>query len=175
MRGDRPPPATPERIAEWAAPLNEAGIFYDPEGVTPGELAALCDYAEAHGQTLLTREQFVDEVFFARAFQFRATIVGFNLPFDLSRLAISYGTARAPIDGEQGMRDAFTFKLSGQKIWPNVRVKHMSRTAAQISFCRSDEADGGARTAQAERYRAGQTRAFHRRENARKRPVCSLF
>ncbi len=116
------------------AELDDAGIFYDPDGVTPGELAALCDYAEAHGQTLLTREQFVDEVFFAQAFQLRASIVGFNLPFDLSRLAISYGTARAPIEGDQGMRDAFTFKLSAQKIWPNVRVKHMSRTAAQISF-----------------------------------------
>ena len=114
--------------------LNESGIFYDPAGVTPDELATLSTYSEAHQLALHTREQFVDQVFFARAFQFRATIVGFNLPFDLSRLAISYGTARAPIDGDQGMLDAFTFKLSGQKIWPNVRVKHMSRTAAQISF-----------------------------------------
>ena len=114
--------------------LNEAGIFYDPAGVTPDELVTLSAYAEAHGLALLPREQFVNQVFFARAFQLRATIVGFNLPFDVSRLAISYGTARAPMDGVQGMRDAFTFKLSGQKIWPNVRVKHLSRTAAQISF-----------------------------------------
>lgn len=114
--------------------LNESGMFYDPDGVTADELATLSAYSEAHALALVTREQFVVDVFFARAFQLRATIVGFNLPFDISRLAISYGTARAPIDGDQGMRDAFTFKLSGQKIWPNVRVKHMSRTAAQISF-----------------------------------------
>ena len=114
--------------------LNEAGIFYNPAGVAPDELAALSDYAAAHGLVLLTREQFVDQVFYARAYALRASIVGFNLPFDISRLAIRHGTARAPIDGDQGMHDAFTFALSGQKIWPNVRVKHMSRTAAQISF-----------------------------------------
>jgi hypothetical protein len=114
--------------------LEEEGLFYDTEGVTDAERATLRGYADAHGLALLTREQFVDEIFYARGYALRAAIVGFNLPFDLSRLAIRHGTARAPLDGEQGMRDAFTFRLSEQKIWPNVRVKHMSRTAAQISF-----------------------------------------
>lgn len=114
--------------------LDEAGIFYDPDGVTADELATLQAYADAEMLTLRTRDEFVDDVFFARAFQLRATIVGFNLPFDISRLAIAHGSARTPIDAETGMRGGFTFKLSQQKIWPNVRVQHMSKNAASISF-----------------------------------------
>lgn len=115
--------------------LDESGIFYDPEGVTPDELVTLRKYADANGLRLRTREEFVDEVFFAQAYQHRATIVGFNLPFDLSRLAIRHGTARVPLDSETAtMRGAFTFALSRQKIYPTIRVKHMSQKAASISF-----------------------------------------
>ena len=118
-----------------AGELVEAGIFYDPDGMTAGELAVLRDHAEANGLILRTREDFVDEIFFARAYQFRATIIGFNLPFDISRLAIAHGSARTPLsDDANAMRGAFTFKLSRQKIFPNIRIKHMSRRAALISF-----------------------------------------
>lgn len=115
--------------------LDEEGIFYDPQGVTPAELECLTAYALQHGLHLRTRASFVDDVFFARAYQLRASIVGFNLPFDISRLAISHGTARTPMADETGtMRGGFTFKLSEQKIYPNIRIKHMSRRAALISF-----------------------------------------
>lgn len=120
--------------------LDEKGIFYDPDGVTPAELECLMTYADAHGLCLRTREGFVDEVFFARAYQLRATIVGFNLPFDISGLAIKHGTAPTPMADETGtMRGGFTFKLSEQKIYPNVSVKHMSRRAALISFAATME------------------------------------
>ena len=115
--------------------LHESGIFYDPEGLTPNELLTMRVHADANGLMLRTREEFVDEVFFAQAYQHRATIVGFNLPFDISRLAIRHGTARVPLDSETAtMRGAFTFALSRQKIYPTIRVKHMSQKAASISF-----------------------------------------
>ena len=115
--------------------LDEAGIFYDPDGVTTDELETLRCIAKQNSQILRTRDEFVDEVFFARAYQLRATIVGFNLPFDISRLAIAHGSARTKGDDDtDGMRGGFTFKLSRQKIYPNVRVKHMSQKAASISF-----------------------------------------
>ena len=41
------------------------------------------------------------------AYDLRASIVGFNLPFDISRLAIKHGSARG-----KAMRGGFTFKLS---------------------------------------------------------------
>lgn len=115
--------------------LDEAGLFYDPEGVTPGELATLRAYTDREDLYLRTRDEFVDEVFYKRAYELRAAIVGFNLPFDISRIAISHGSARTPIDADNsGMRDGFTFKLSRQKFWPNVRVKHMSARSALMSF-----------------------------------------
>ena len=127
-----------------AGELDGAGIFYDPDGVTADEIQALRNHAQSHDQVLRTREEFVDEVFFARAYQLRATIVGFNLPFDISRLSIAHGSSRTRLDDETGgMHDGFTLKLSRQKIYPNVRVKHMSQKAASISFAgRMEQPDG---------------------------------
>lgn len=113
----------------------EAGLFYDPDGVTTAELDLLTAYAEHHRLALRTREDFVDEIFFARAYQFRARIIGFNLPFDISRIAIRHGAARSATDAEAApMRGGFTFTLSQQKIYPNIQVKHLSQRAAIIRF-----------------------------------------
>ena len=46
--------------------LDEAGIIYDPDNVTPAELERLSAYAEVHGLCLRTRDEFVDEVFVRR-------------------------------------------------------------------------------------------------------------
>lgn len=120
--------------------LDEAGIFYDPAGVTTEERETLRNHAAANGMELRTRESFVDEIFFARAWQWRAAIVGFNLPFDISRLAISHATLRTPIGGMASAMDGgFTFKLSNQKIYPNIRIKHLSQRAALISFAATME------------------------------------
>jgi hypothetical protein len=117
-----------------AEALVETGIFYDPEADL-ADIETVRRYAELRNVVLHTRQTFVDEIFFGRAYQWRATIVGFNLPFDISRLAIRHGTARNRIDAEQrSMDDAFTFKLSEQKIYPNVRIQHLSRKSSSISF-----------------------------------------
>jgi hypothetical protein len=120
-----------------AGDVKDAGIFYDPDGVSPDELKVLQTQADANGLNLRTRESFVDDVFYKSAWQMRATIIGFNLPFDIARLAISHGTARTPQSADaDAMRGGFTFKLSAQKIYPNIRVKHMSSKAALISFAK---------------------------------------
>lgn len=108
--------------------LIEAGLFYAPDGVEAAELATLEAFASRESLQLRSRDEFVDEVLFHRAYQLRARIIGFNLPFDISRLAISYGPARG------GMYGGFTFTLSRQKIWPHIRVKHLSRRCALIDF-----------------------------------------
>src|SRR5271166_4770057 len=75
---------------------------------------------------LLTRTEFVDEVFYGSAYAVGAQIVGFNLPFDLSRLAIRHASAR------RGMRGGFSLTLSEE--WPPVAVKHLSQRSALIRF-----------------------------------------
>jgi hypothetical protein len=54
--------------------------------------------------------------------------VGFNLPFDLSRVALHHGSAR------RNMRGGFTFKLSGDKRRPYLQIKHLSQKSALIRF-----------------------------------------
>src|SRR6185312_4705675 len=108
--------------------LHEAGIFFDPEGVTPDELARLRAYANENDLELLTRDQFADQVFYRIGYLCRAAIIGFNLPFDISRIAIHHNSARTE------MRGGFTFKLSHQKIFPHVQVRHRSARSAFIRF-----------------------------------------
>jgi hypothetical protein len=104
------------------------GLFYDPQELLPAEMQTLKVYAKQHKLIALTRDEFVDEIIFQRAYQLRARIIGFNLPFDISRLAIAHGPARGTMYG------GFTFTLSRQKIWPHIRVKHLTRRCALIDF-----------------------------------------
>src|ERR1700679_386419 len=90
--------------------LVESGIVYEtnnPKALSPKDLAVLKRFAAKHRLTLRTRENFVQEVFYKYAYAYGALVVGFNLPFDISRLAISIGTAHA-----RDMRGGFTSKLS---------------------------------------------------------------
>ena len=76
----------------------------------------------------MTHTAFVEDVFFRRGYELRATIVGFNLPFDISRLALGWVPARGK------MRGGFSFKMS-EKWWrPRVQIKHLSGRAAFIQF-----------------------------------------
>jgi len=81
------------------------------------------------GHKLRTVAEFVDEILFDRAYDLRASIVGFNLPFDVSRLAVKHGSARG-----KAMRGGFTFKLS--RVWwrPAIQVRHLNARASLIQF-----------------------------------------
>lgn len=108
--------------------LIEAGLFYRPEGLTPDECELLAVYAQREGLKLHTQTSFIEEVLFRRAYRSRATIVGFNLPFDISRIAIDHGHARG------SMRGGFTFTLSPNRYWPQLRVRHISSRISLMSF-----------------------------------------
>jgi hypothetical protein len=119
--------------------LRDRGIFYDPGNVKPNELDELRRVAVSRGHRLMTATDFVDRVFYPNA-KAGATIVGFNLPFDISRIAIDHETARSVPrkDGrvDRSMQGGFTFKLSEDPKAGHVRVKHLSRRAAFINFAR---------------------------------------
>lgn len=124
-----------------------AGVIFDPDGVTDAELQTLQKYCAANQLSLLTRDEFADKIFYGIAYRVRATIIGFNLPFDISRIAISHSTARS--SQYQDMRGGFTFKISRQKIYPNLRVKHVSQACTFIRFA----APMGQRNTRGERKR----------------------
>jgi hypothetical protein len=101
--------------------LDEAGIFYDPAAFEAAEIEALKQFTGDNNLHLRTVSVFVDQVLYDRAYDLRASIVGFNLPFDISRLAFRHGSARG-----RAMRGGFTFKLSRQWWRPAIQVRHLN-------------------------------------------------
>jgi transcriptional regulator with XRE-family HTH domain len=132
--------------------LDEAGIFYDPASLSDDEQALVAEYATACRCRLMTVEGFIGDIFYGIGYDLGAMIVGFNLPFDLSRLAIRHASARG-----KTMRGGFSFQLSPDKRRPSVQIKHLSRRAALIRFA----AKRGQRTGRGMRRRG--MRVAHRR------------
>src|ERR1700730_13915238 len=80
--------------------LMERGSFYEPDVLSAAEQALLHqvmeeEIAASDGERIrvLTRAEFVDQVFYDSGYAIGAQIVGFNLPFDISRLAIRHASA----------------------------------------------------------------------------------
>ena len=108
---------------------DEAGLFYDPASVSENELALLQRICSERELKLRTVAEFVDEVLYARAYDLRNSILGFNLPFDISRPAINHGSACG-----KAMRGGFTFRLS--RLWwrPAIQVRRLNVRASLIQF-----------------------------------------
>ena len=94
---------------------------------------------------LLTRREFLGKLYTA-GFDTRAPIVGFNLPFDLSRLAVDFGNARdkrfaggfslALWDWDDG-----TGKRRINKHRPRIAIKHIDSKRALKGFTGTLDAD----------------------------------
>ena len=93
--------------------LIQEGIFTDEREADRYSLIerrALNEFCVAHpGIKRHTRASFVEQVFYPIAFKGHAVVVGFNLPFDLSRLAVRVHLSR--IKGTDKTRKRFTFTL----------------------------------------------------------------
>lgn len=87
------------------------------------------DYGSENNIHVMGIRDFVDNVFYPYAFRIRAEVIGFNLPFDLSRLAIGYGISRKTKDG-------FSFKLSEDVRNPRIRIQSIDQKRSFISFVR---------------------------------------
>jgi hypothetical protein len=109
--------------------LDEAGLFCDRAASSPAELELLKRFATDNGLKLRPASEFVDEVLYDHAYDLRASIVGFNLPFDISRLAIKHGSARG-----KAMRGGFTFKLSSKWWRPAIQLRHLNARASLMQF-----------------------------------------
>jgi hypothetical protein len=108
--------------------LKTQGIFYDPTQVDLKEKEALADYCKSHNIRLMTVSEFLDKVFLPEVYDLKTLCVGFNLPFDLLRLAKSFGYAR------NGMKGGFSFTLTDNRKRPRLVIKHIDSTKAFIRF-----------------------------------------
>ncbi len=121
-----------------SADLVEAGIFYDPETLNKTEQVTLKEYARKKQLTLMNVRGFIEKIFYGVGYKYRASIVGFNLPFDISRLAIDHTPSRGTRYNKL-MRGGFTFKLSDNHWQPRVQIKHVSSRNAFIQFAATRE------------------------------------
>ena len=127
----------------------QEGLFHadDLQRADPAGMAVLRHYAattwavadrgKQRRLQLLTRAQFVEKILFAAAWEGPARVVGFNLPFDLSRIAIGVGRGRG------ANRGGFSFILAAgntakgykeRKHRPRIQIKHMNPCWSRISF-----------------------------------------
>jgi hypothetical protein len=130
--------------------LRQHGLFYDD--VKPAELETLKAEAPKHGCVEpLSVFDFIHKIFLPTAFKAGGLVVGFNLPFDLSRLAIRHEAARvsraprtpeeiatgAPLkDADRSMVGGFTFQLSPFDDQPFLRIKHLNSRSAFFRFAK---------------------------------------
>jgi len=150
------------RFCQWtdAAALRcvAEGLFYDDElpSRDPNGFALLERYARERradvlpgspaGLKLLSRRQFVDDVFWPAAYKGRALVVGFNLPFDLSRLAVDVGEARGRYRGGFSFvlwdyRDPKTGAYRENKFRPRLCIKHVDSKRAFVGFAKRHSPD----------------------------------
>jgi hypothetical protein len=135
--------------------LHEAGLFYDPDELSPSEVELIQGYAEKHGLRCLTRDEFV-EPFYYWMLRRDALCIGHNLPFDLSRLARCWTAA----DGKY--RGGFTFKLCECPHdmhcfdHPPIRIKLLGRLKAKITFQKAKPLAASGRNGRASRFYATQ-------------------
>jgi len=107
------------------------GVFYDPDGLDDAELDLLKGEAASRGWECHTHANWVSEVFLPYAVDLSATVVGHNLAFDISRIAIGHDTTRSR---DNKMRGAFSYKLVDDPQRQRLLVKRASATATFIQF-----------------------------------------
>ncbi|MCH9016035.1 MAG: hypothetical protein IH877_10160 [Gemmatimonadetes bacterium] len=112
------------------------GVFYADE-LASESVVILRQYCKAHKLQCLTRSEFMKKVFW-RAIRAEALVVGFNLPFDLSRLAVECSQARRRNRVWSLVMSQYTDPKTGQcrenLFRPRIIVTPINSKAAFIRF-----------------------------------------
>lgn len=93
--------------------------------VSPGRRGAL---------RLLSRSEFVEQILYKYGYRNQATIVGFNLPFDLSRIALSSGTSRGFLSGGISLRF-----WEDERFRPRIAYRALDSRRTLMQFTRHDD------------------------------------
>lgn len=158
------------RFGRWRGTqlvILEEGIIYADElsGLEPATYGVLHAYARSHEAEakdrllkILSRAEFVESRFMEAVCRVGAMIVGFNLPFDLSRLAVSCGEARGRYRGGFSLvlcayRDKDTGELREHAFRPRISIKHVNRNRSFIQLTRPREVEPDTPMARDPHYR----------------------
>lgn len=112
--------------------LADERLFYNPREAFHGDTAVLLAYAEKRRMAApLTLDAF--RRLLRKVYNAGGQIVGFNLPFDLSRIAIGSDTAKPP-KWNRAMKGAHSLKLWESRFAPRIQVKHVNPRLALMQF-----------------------------------------
>ena len=119
----------------WISGRLHRSILFHPDALSKNDIRVLNTRAERAPVEnvkleLMPLSRLIEEVFYPCVYDARAILVGFNLPFDLSRLGIRHGSAR------KKWRGGFTFALSESSFRPPIHVRSLDSTKAFIEFAR---------------------------------------
>lgn len=105
-------------------------LFYnpDPDVLSASDRKVISQYEKSTQIEVMTRDEFVDAIFYKYGYHLRGMIIGFNLAFDLARCAVAHASARGT------MRGGFSLKLSPFNYQPPIQVKHLSKYISMIRF-----------------------------------------
>lgn len=111
------------------------GLFYDPTNLNDKEINNVTEYSKTHGIDLYLRNEFVDNIFYPEVFGHQTLCVGFNLAFDLSRIAKKSGFSRGRNKG------GFTLTVSDNPFNPPIIIKKLGE-AYTFEFARTKQNKG---------------------------------
>ena len=114
------------RLYESGRLVQEALFMGD--SLTEKQLILIHEYRRREGLQALTRMAFCKEIFYPEIYLRGTLCVGFNLPFDLSRIAMKAGCGRGK------NRHRFRFQLTDWHSNPAIYVQAISGKAAFIEF-----------------------------------------
>ncbi|MEO9307469.1 MAG: DNA polymerase [Nitrososphaera sp.] len=107
--------------------LDHMGLFYDPKNVTLKEKTILQSYCKQNKIQPYTIDKF-REIFLDEIYNLETLCVGFNLPFDLTRIAIKSTV------GRNRRKNGFSLQLSKNTHYPRLYVTHATSTLSFIEW-----------------------------------------
>jgi hypothetical protein len=99
--------------------IQHEGLFYNPITLIDIEEKTLEAYADRHNIALYNLYEFIETVFYNEVYVLRTLCIGFNLPFDISRLSRGIGISRGKNKG------GFTFTISENRYNPPIIIKKL--------------------------------------------------
>lgn len=143
--GDAHTPAGWRVDMEWIITADDLATT-DPAGwETLQTHVAQLSASSEHHIILLSRTAFVNGPFWRVAYKARALIVGFNLPFDLTRLALKWGEGRGRNEGGFSLRfwqhTASSGAVRDCLYRPRIIIKKLASQRALIKFSTPAEVD----------------------------------
>ena len=109
--------------------LRQEGLI-SSANLTEIEREVLNQYSTGNNLKIYPAKVFIEKILVPEAYYLGTLCVGFNLPFDLSRLAIRC------TEGRKHWKDGFTLILTDNIFFPRIRIKSLNSKASFIEFAK---------------------------------------